>query len=131
MPMSEVARNLLPGEAIIYTAPMVRLPVYIVGALLIPCFGFGLLVIAYAWLTFRSTEIVVTNLRVIRKVGILATTTDEIRLDQIESVYATSGMQPHVEVVGSGGTRMKITGISSPDALRNAVQHATHALRTR
>ena len=56
------------------------------GLLLLPVFGLGLLIWLWAWITYRSTELAVTNRRVIFKTGLIRRRTVEMNMDKVETV---------------------------------------------
>ncbi len=109
-PTSYAAKNLMPGEKILYAAsihPLIFLPTCIPFLLIIIGFGishivelyaigiasiyvgiFMLPVFAlYALAIFLTTECVLTNKRVIAKVGFLERKSIEILLNQVEGLY--------------------------------------------
>ena len=100
--------------------------------------GWSLLTLGFVgWLRRRSSEFVVTNHRVMIKVGIFSTRTLELNLSKIESVSVHQSLTDKVqrrgdiEIVGSGGTRERFAGIALPLEFRKAVQEATYLLSER
>ena len=75
----------------------------------------------------RTTEIAVTDRRVIYKTGVIATHTDEMNMDKIESVLVDQTMMGGllnygtVDIRGTGEGLENLRYISSPISLRNAV----------
>ncbi|MBM3263382.1 MAG: PH domain-containing protein [candidate division Zixibacteria bacterium] len=80
------------------------------------------------WLGARTTEYVVTNQRVIRKVGILSASQVEITRQKIEGVSVKQSLTGRivgagtVVVSGTGGAKVEFSHIRNPEALRLAVQ---------
>ena len=74
-----------------------------------------------------TTEIAVTDRRVIYKTGVIATHTDEMNMDKIESVLVDQTMMGGllnygtVDIRGTGEGLENLRYISSPISLRNAV----------
>ena len=75
----------------------------------------------------QTTEIAVTDRRVIYKTGMIATHTDEMNMDKIESVLVDQTMMGGllnygtVDIRGTGEGLENLRYISSPISLRNAV----------
>jgi uncharacterized membrane protein YdbT with pleckstrin-like domain len=138
--MSYVDSSLVPGEQVIHRARL-HWTIYLRGALMacagllfFPFLFVGLAMVASAAVRQRSTEMAVTNKRIIMKTGVLSTKTLELNLAKIETVgvdqtflgsmldYGT------ITVVGTGGTREKFNGVFAPIVLRRAVQHASEGV---
>ncbi len=87
----------------------------------------GLLLLLRAWVTRATTEIVVTDKRVIHKVGLLARHTAEMNLSKVETVDVDQGLGGRilgygsVLIRGTGGSWEPLRGIASPLAVRNAI----------
>jgi len=64
-------------------------PFILFGALLIPLFGAGLLLWLWAWIVYTTTELAITNKRVIAKTGLIQRRTIEMFLEKIESIRST------------------------------------------
>jgi uncharacterized membrane protein YdbT with pleckstrin-like domain len=75
----------------------------------------------------QTTEIAVTDRRVIYKTGVMATHTDEMNMDKIESVLVDQTMiggllnYGTVDIRGTGEGLENLRYISSPISLRNAI----------
>lgn len=89
----------------------------------------GLLLI-YAYLKIRSTEMGVTSKRVIRKSGVIVRDTAEIRLSKVESVSVRQGFLGRifgygdVVIAGTGGNGAVMKGVANPLAFREVVDSA-------
>ena len=87
-----------------------------------------LLLFLHIWLVINSTELALTNKRVIAKTGIFTQQTSELLLGQIESVEVEQGLLGRflnygtVTVKGTGGGAAPASGIVDPMAFRRAVQ---------
>jgi hypothetical protein len=114
---SYVGQTLVPGETIQYRARLSR------WVLLSGLIVFG--VIAYL-----TTEMVVTNRRVIVKRGWIARRTIELRLSKVESAQVRQGIfgrmlgYGSVSVIGTGGTRETFGFVADPLGFRRAVTEA-------
>jgi uncharacterized membrane protein YdbT with pleckstrin-like domain len=96
-------------------------------------FGFigGLLLLA-ASIRKVTTEMAVTDQRVIIKVGLISRKTIEMNLAKIENIQVEQGILGRllgygtITVVGTGGTREPFGWIVDPMAFRKAVQAQSH-----
>lgn len=95
----------------------------------------GLLLIAGALIRRASTELAVTNRRVIAKFGFIRRSTVELNIAKIESVRVEQTVMGRlfnygsVYVTGTGSTMDPIPFIANPIAFRQAVQSATDAVQ--
>jgi uncharacterized membrane protein YdbT with pleckstrin-like domain len=94
----------------------------------------GVLVFIVAIIRRNSTELAVTNRRVIAKFGFIGRRTIEMNLAKIESVRVEQSVMGRlfdfgsVVVVGTGSSLDPIPFIAHPIAFRQAIQAATDAL---
>lgn len=94
----------------------------------------GALVIVVALVRRNSTELAVTNRRVIAKSGLIARSTIEMNLAKVESVRVEQTVMGRlfgfgsIIVTGTGATMDPIRFIADPIAFRQAIQKATDAL---
>jgi uncharacterized membrane protein YdbT with pleckstrin-like domain len=99
------------------------------------CLPISGLLLAYAYFKISSTEMGVTNKRVIRKSGVIMRDTDEIRLSKVESVSVKQGILGRifgygtVVIVGTGGNGAVMHGVADPLAFRAAVDSAADSFR--
>jgi uncharacterized membrane protein YdbT with pleckstrin-like domain len=121
--MSYVQDNLLPKEEIILIEKInlwaLLMPITI-GILLLPVFGFGLLFLIAAAMEYFSTELALTNKRVIAKFGFIRRTTVEISLLKVETIQVRQGFVGRIfnfgdiVVTGAGNPQAIIPGIDKP-----------------
>jgi len=86
--MSYIDQSLVPGEVVIHRARvswwsqagMVLLGIVTLVVVI------GLFFLIYAWIKIRSTEVAITNRRIIAKFGFITRHTVEINLDKVESL---------------------------------------------
>jgi uncharacterized membrane protein YdbT with pleckstrin-like domain len=101
----------------------------VMGALL----AVAALVLLWPLVARNSTELVVTDKRVIAKFGLVSRTAVEIRLEKIESVRVAQGLAGRllnygdVVITGTGATHDPIIGISSPMKFRAELNAAMQA----
>ena len=91
----------------------------------------ALLWLAARWIAWATSEFVVTSLRLIFKVGLVARYTTELLLAKVESISVTQSLPGRVfnygdlTVTGTGAVREVFHRVHDPGGFRNAVQHAT------
>jgi len=98
----------------------------------------GLVLLAIAWIKQRSTELAVTNKRVISKFGFIQRDTVELNIHKVESVQVRQSVLARIlgfgtiVIAGGGNPQAPIPGISDPMAFRRAFLEAQEtALRDR
>jgi uncharacterized membrane protein YdbT with pleckstrin-like domain len=145
--MSYIESTISQGEQVFHRGQvslMSAIPAFIGGGLLILAGLPGLSTsgslpvlswIGLAWIVFAilrrfTTELAVTNKRVIAKTGIISRHTVELNLKKVESVQVRQGIfgrmmnYGSVVVAGAGNPQAPIPFISSPLEFRNAVTAA-------
>jgi uncharacterized membrane protein YdbT with pleckstrin-like domain len=101
-----------------------QLPLMILGFLLLSVMGFGLLLWVIAIARYFTTEMAITNKRVIAKFGFISRRTIEINLQRIESIQVHQSILGRVFnygsiiVSGAGNPQAPIPGISDPLGFR-------------
>jgi uncharacterized membrane protein YdbT with pleckstrin-like domain len=94
---------------------------------------FGIVAAAIVWLRRRSTELIVTNRKVIGKWGLVSRHSVEQQLEKIDSVQISQGLLGRaldygsIFIHGSGTTTTPITTIAKPLEFRRQVQMAVEA----
>lgn len=120
---------LTTSEKIVYEGKIslwALLPEIILGLVLLPIFGIGLLFWAAAAIKYYSTEIAITSKRVIAKFGFISRTTIEINILKVESIQVNQGILGRIFnfgsiiVSGAGNPQAPVSGISSPLNFRRA-----------
>jgi len=90
----------------------------------------GLVLLAWPFIARRSTELAITNKRLIAKYGVLSTHSIEIRFDKIETVQVSQGLigrilnYGDIVVTGTGSTFDPIRHIASALRFRMALNRA-------
>lgn len=104
---------------------------YILGGLvLLPLFGVGLIVWLAGYVRYKTTELAITNKRVIVKLGFIRRQTIEINLGKVESVQVDQSLWGRMFnygsliITGSGTSQAPIHAISDPMGFRRAFVEA-------
>lgn len=135
---SYVDRNLMTGETVLYRAKISLwglAPSLVLGLLLIPVVGLGLVFLVWVWIVYATTEFALTDKRVIAKTGLIARRTVEMFLDKVESLNVTQGIFGRlldfgtVTLVGTGATKEPIRSVSAPLMLRRHFMEAADGYR--
>lgn len=90
------------------------------GLLLLPLYGIGLILWASAAITYFTTELAITNKRVIAKFGLIRRDTIEMNISKVESIQVDQGILGRIFnfgsilVAGAGDPKAPIPGISEP-----------------
>lgn len=122
-----VNSNLIKDEVVRYEAHLslwgLAGPLF-VGLVLLPAFGLGLLIWLAVYLRYISTELAITNKRVIAKSGLISRRTIELNLSKIEGIAVDQSIVGRLfdygslVIGGTGGSKEPIPGIADPLAFR-------------
>ena len=91
----------------------------------------GLIFLAWAWVRVRSTEVAITNRRVIAKFGFIKRHTVEINLDKVEALRVEQGFWGRllnygtIFVSGAGTSVAPFPDIADPLVFRRKFMEAT------
>jgi len=131
--MSYVSNVLTPGEKVIHEAKIsiwAFLPKILLGIITLPLFGFGLLIFLSIYLKIISTELVITNKRIIAKFGLIRRHTIELGLQKIEGLRFEQGIFGRMAgygtliISGMGTSHAPIPGILDPIDFKKAFMQA-------
>lgn len=126
---SYVEGTLIKDEKVIYTGKISLwslLPLFILGLILLPLAGLGLLFWLAAGIRYMTTELAFTNKRVIAKFGFISRRTIELNLVKVESVQVNQGVLGRIFnfgtliISGAGNPQAPIPGISNPMTFRRS-----------
>jgi uncharacterized membrane protein YdbT with pleckstrin-like domain len=130
---------LISDERVMYRARIslwsLWLPI-LLGVITLPLFGVGLLFWLWAWITYATTELAITNKRVIAKTGLIQRRTIEMFLEKIESIQVDQSVLGRlfdfgsVIISGTGVHSAPFRNISDPLALRKNFMMAADGRRT-
>jgi uncharacterized membrane protein YdbT with pleckstrin-like domain len=135
---SYVEDALVEGERILHLGRISwwsLAPQLLLGVLLLPLLGLGLVLLVGAFITHRSTELAVTNRRLIVKRGFIRRQTHEMSLSKVESLQVEQGLLGRmlnfgsVHFSGTGASQEPLLGIAEPLAFRKAFIQAQDGLR--
>lgn len=126
--MSYVDETLTTGEQIRYRAE-IHWAIF-VPHLFLMLFLVGMVTVFFAAARRASTEIAVTNRRVIIKTGLASRKTLEMNLGKVETLSVNQSVLGRlfgygtIQVIGSGGTAEPLPYVANPLDLRKAIQEA-------
>lgn len=130
---------LINDERVMYRARISKWslwPLILLGVILLPLFGIGLLLWLWAWIVYSTTELAITNKRVIAKTGLIQRRTIEMFLEKIESIQVDQSVLGRmfnfgsVVISGTGVHSAPFKSISDPLTLRKHFMMATDARPT-
>jgi uncharacterized membrane protein YdbT with pleckstrin-like domain len=130
--------NLMSGETVLYRSSvslwsLIRL--ILLGVLLLPAVGIGLIFLIWAYISYKTTEFAVTDKRIIAKTGLVSRNTVEMFLDKVESLNVTQTVLGRildygtVTIRGTGSTSEPIKNISALLDLRKHFMEAADRYR--
>ena len=126
---SYVESVLTPGERVVHlgrVSAWSQFWLWLVGALLL-VFVIGLVFWIVAWIRIRTTELAVTERRVIAKFGLIRRDTIEIKVERIESVQVNQSVLGRllnfgtIVFSGAGTPQLTVPDIAAPLEFRKAV----------
>ena len=129
---------LINDERVMYRARISRWslwPFILLGVVLLPAYGVGLLFWLWAWIVYATTELAITNKRVIAKTGLIQRRTIEMFLEKIESIQVDQSVLGRmfnfgsVVISGTGVHSAPFKSIADPLALRKNFMMAADARR--
>ncbi len=107
----------------------------LLGLVLLPLFGLGLLFLIAAFIRYKTTELAITSKRVIAKFGFISRSTVEININKVESLQVDQSIMGRLfnfgtlVISGAGNPQAPIPGISSPMEFRRAFMEAQEQAR--
>jgi uncharacterized membrane protein YdbT with pleckstrin-like domain len=129
---SYIESTLGNGERIIRTThiSLWTMSLAIVVGIVTLVIGVGLIVLGYVYFRYKSTELAVTNRRIVVKFGYFSRRTLEISINKIESVQVEQGAigrllgYGSLTIAGTGTTHEPLVGIADPIGFRKACMDA-------
>lgn len=106
------------------------------GVVLLPVFGIGLVFLIKAYVRYKTTELAITNKRVIVKFGFIRRSTVEININKVESIQVDQEVSGRLFnfgtliISGAGTPQAPIPGISKPMEFRKAFIEAQEQARS-
>ena len=132
--MSYIDESLIEGESILHRARVSwwsQFGLVLLGLILLVVVV-GLFFLVWAWIRVRSTEIAITNRRVIAKFGFIQRSTVEINLEKVEALKVEQGFLGRilnygtVFISGAGTSVAPIRDIADPLVFRRKFMEATN-----
>ena len=124
---------LIKDEKIVYTGNISLwnlAPLIILGLLFLALYGIGIIFWLVAFIRYKTTELAVTNKRVIAKFGFISRHTVEINITKVESIQVNQDVLGRIfnygslTISGVGSQQAPIPGISKPMEFRRAFMEA-------
>ncbi len=135
---SYVDQTLIGDEAVTYRARVSRwslAPLILAGIILLPLVGIGVLCWTWAFVVYVTTELAVTDKRVIAKTGLVQRRTIEMFLEKVESVQVDQSVLGRifnygsVTISGTGTHNAPFHNISDPLLFRKNFMAAAESRR--
>jgi uncharacterized membrane protein YdbT with pleckstrin-like domain len=132
--MGYIDESLIEGETILHRARVSwwsQFGLVLIGLVLLVVV-IGLFFLLAAWIRVRSTEIAITNKRVIAKFGFIRRHTVEINLAKVESLRVEQGLMGRflnfgtIFIGGTGAAIAPIRDIADPLVFRRKFMEATN-----
>ena len=132
--MSYIDDSLIEGERVLHRARVAwwsQFGLLLLGILTL-VLVVGLFLLAWAWIRVRSTEIAITNRRVIVKYGFVKRDTVEINLEKVEALRVEQGFMGRmlnygtVFISGAGTSVAPIKDVADPLVFRRKFMEATN-----
>ena len=119
---SYIEGALIKDEKVTYTGniSLWSLAPLIIGFLLLFLYGIGLIFWLAAFIKYKTTELAITNKRVIAKFGFISRQTIELNINKVESIQVSQGILGRIfnygslVISGAGNPQAPIPGISNP-----------------
>ncbi len=136
---SYVEQVLVQGERVVHVGRPSLWSVWhllLLGLILLPAFGAGLILWLIAYIRIKSTELAVTTKRVIVKHGFIRRSTIEINLSKVESIQVTQSLLGRLfdfgtlVIAGTGASHAPLEGIAEPLAFRKGFVEAQDSARS-
>jgi len=125
--------NLIRDETVLYRGHISlwsQLGRIVLGVLLLPLFGLGLILLLAVLIRYKTTELAVTNKRVITKTGLITRHTLELNLSKAESIQVEQGLMGRLfdygslQINGTGTSHTPLIGIRAPLEFRRQFMEA-------
>ena len=132
--MSYIEESLIEGERVLHRARLTwwsQAGLIILGIVTLVVVV-GLLFLGWAWINMRSTEIAITNRRIIAKFGFIRRSTVEINLEKVEALKVEQGFMGRILnygtifISGAGTSVAPMKDIADPLVFRRKFMEATN-----
>lgn len=125
---SYIDKALIKDERILYRGNISLWSLWLLiflGVILLPV-GVGLILLLVVYIRYKTTELAITNKRVIAKFGFISRRTTELNINKVESIQVEQGIAGRIFdygsliISGAGDPQAPIPGISDPMRFRKA-----------
>lgn len=132
---SYIDKALIKDERVLYRGNITLWSLWfliLLGVILLPVV-IGLFFLLAAFIRYKTTELAITNKRVIAKFGFISRRTIELNINKVESIQVEQGIGGRIFdfgsliISGGGDPQAPIPGISDPMAFRKAFIEAQDA----
>jgi uncharacterized membrane protein YdbT with pleckstrin-like domain len=132
--VSYIDESLIEGERLLHRARLSwwsQIGLLILGLLLLVV-AVGLIFFVWAWINMRSTEIAITNRRIIAKFGFIRRSTVEINLEKVEALRVEQSFMGRmlnygtIFISGAGTSVAPMKDIADPLVFRRSFMEATN-----
>jgi uncharacterized membrane protein YdbT with pleckstrin-like domain len=132
--VSYIDQSLVEGETIVHRAHVSwwsQFGLVLLGIILLVV-GVGLIFLGWAWVNVHSTEIAITNRRIIAKFGFVSRRTIEININQVEALRVDQGFWGRIlnfgtiVISGTGSSLEPAPNIADPLVFRRKFMEATN-----
>jgi uncharacterized membrane protein YdbT with pleckstrin-like domain len=132
--VSYIDQSLVQGETIVHRAHVSwwsQFGLVLLGIILLVV-GVGLIFLGWAWVNVHSTEIAITNRRIIAKFGFVSRRTIEININQVEALRVDQGFWGRIlnfgtiVISGTGSSLEPAPNIADPLVFRRKFMEATN-----
>jgi uncharacterized membrane protein YdbT with pleckstrin-like domain len=135
---SYIDKVLIAGERVVYQARLSLWPFagwILLGVVTLPIL-IGLIILLWVWMRYASTELAITNKRIIVKVGFISRDTMELNLARVESLQVHQSLfgrmfdYGSILISGAGSPQAPVPGIAHPLECRKFFMEATDATQS-
>ena len=135
---SYIEKALIAGERVVYQARLSLWPFagwILLGVAALPVV-IGLFILLWVWMRYTSTELAITNKRIIVKFGFVNRSTVELNLSRVESLQVHQGLLGRILdygsilVAGAGQPQAPVSGIAHPLEFRKRFMEVTDATQS-
>lgn len=99
-------------------------PLIVLGTIFLFFYGIGIVLLAIAYIRYKTTELAFTNKRVIAKFGFISRDTIELNINKVESIQVNQSVLGRMfnygtlVISGAGNPKAPIPGIAEPMVFR-------------
>lgn len=130
---SYVHGTLIKDEKVLHEANIslwTQLPMIVLGLIFLFAYGLGLIFWGIAYIRYKTTELAITNKRVIAKFGFISRNTIEMSLPKVESIQVHQGILGRIfnfgslVISGAGNPQAPVPGVANPMEFRRMAMEA-------